>query len=55
LFVYALVNTIYIPCVATFAMLSKELGTRAAVGISAFTIGLAVLVGGVAHHALAIL
>ncbi len=26
LFVYALVNTIYIPCVATFAVLRKELG-----------------------------
>lgn len=55
LFVYALVNTIYIPCVATFAMLSKELGTRTAFGIAGFTIGLAVLVGGIAHYALAIL
>ncbi len=55
LFVYALVNTIYIPCIATFAVLRKELGTRPAFGIAAFTIMLAVLVGGVAHYALATL
>lgn len=49
LFVYALVNTLYIPCLATFAVLQKELGTRAAVGISAFTILLAVVIGGIAR------
>ena len=55
LFVYSLVNTIYIPCIATVAVLNKELGTRAALGISAFTIILAIVVGGIAHYALAIL
>lgn len=55
LFVYALVNTLYIPCLATFAVLQKELGTRAAIGIAVFTIVLAVVVGGVARYALAIL
>ena len=55
LFVYALVNTLYIPCLATFAVLSKELGRRTAVGIAAFTIVLAVVVGGVARYVLAIL
>ncbi len=54
LFVYALVNTIYIPCIATFAVLRKELGTRTALGIAAFTIALAVIVGGIAHYALAL-
>jgi ferrous iron transport protein B len=53
LFVYALVNTIYIPCLATFAVLSKELGTRTALGIAAFTVALAIVVGGVARYALA--
>ncbi len=52
LFVYALVNTIYIPCVATFAVLRQELGTRTAVGIGALTIALAVVIGGVARYAL---
>lgn len=55
IFVYALVNTLYIPCLATFAVLRKELGTRAAIGIATFTIVLAVVVGGVARYALAIL
>jgi ferrous iron transport protein B len=54
LFVYALVNTIYIPCIATFAVLRKELGTHTALGIAAFTIALAVIVGGIAHYALAL-
>jgi ferrous iron transport protein B len=46
LFVYALVNTIYIPCVATVAVLGKELGWRRAAGIMVFTIALALAVGG---------
>lgn len=54
LFVYSLVNTIYIPCIATVAVLNKELGTRAAIGISAFTIALAIVMGGIARYVLAI-
>lgn len=54
LFVYALVNTIYIPCIATIAVLGKELGWRRATLISAFTISLALLAGGIAQRALAL-
>ncbi len=50
LFVYALVNTIYIPCVATIAVLGRELGWRRAGGIMAFTITLAILIGGIAYR-----
>jgi ferrous iron transport protein B len=50
LFVYALVNTIYIPCVATIAVLGRELGWRRALGIMAFTITLAILIGGIAFR-----
>ncbi len=50
LFVYALVNTIYIPCVATIAVLGRELGWRRALGIMAFTIILAVIIGGIAFR-----
>ena len=46
LFVYALVNTIYIPCIATIAVLGRELGWRRAAAIVAFTITLALAVGG---------
>lgn len=50
LFVYALVNTIYIPCVATIAVLGRELGWKRAGGIMAFTISLAIILGGVAYR-----
>ncbi len=50
LFVYALVNTIYIPCVATIAVLGRELGWRRAVSIMVFTIALAILIGGIAFR-----
>ncbi len=50
LFVYALVNTIYIPCVATIAVLGRELGWKRAVGIMVFTIALAIFIGGIAYR-----
>ena len=53
--VYALVNTIYIPCVATIAILARELGWRRALLISTFTIALALLVGGAARGLLIML
>lgn len=49
LFVYALVNTIYIPCIATIAVLGRELGWKRAAAILTFTIALALLVGGAAR------
>jgi len=45
LFVFALVVAIYIPCVATFAVLKKELGWRKAFSIGLATITLAVITG----------
>ena len=48
LFVYALVNTIYIPCAATIAVLGRELGWRRAISIMVFTIALAIIIGGLA-------
>jgi ferrous iron transport protein B len=47
--VYALVNTLYVPCVATVAILGRELGWRRALLISGFTVVLALLVGGAAR------
>ncbi len=52
IFVYAVVNTIYIPCVATIAVLGRELGWHRATLVVAFTIGLALLVGGLAWRVL---
>ncbi|MHB1361259.1 MAG: ferrous iron transport protein B [Thermoleophilia bacterium] len=50
LFVFALVTAIYIPCVATIAALSREMGWARALMIMAFTVVLAVLVGGVVNQ-----
>jgi len=55
IFTYALVNTIYIPCAATMAILGKALGWRRAAAISAGTVALAVAAGGVAARVLALL
>ncbi len=52
IFTYTLVNTLYIPCVATVAVLAKELGWRRALMISAFTIVLALIAGGIARRLL---
>ena len=54
LFTYALVNTIYIPCIATIAVLSRTLGRQRAAVISLGTVALAVLLGGVTMRLLAL-
>lgn len=50
MYVFAVVTTIYIPCVATIAILKHELGTRDVIAISAFTIVLAVAVGALINY-----
>ncbi|MCP8307921.1 MAG: ferrous iron transport protein B [archaeon] len=52
LFIFALVVTIYIPCIATVSVLVKELGLKNAILISAFTIILALMIGGLANKIL---
>lgn len=50
IFVFALVVAIYVPCIATVAILRRELGWKDAIAISAGTFLLAVLVGGLFFH-----
>ena len=50
LVVYAVVCCLYIPCVATIAVLGRELGRWRAALISAGTVGTALLVGGVINQ-----
>ncbi len=52
IFVFCLVVTLYVPCLATFSVIARELNVRWAVGISIFTIVLALVVGGVAFRVL---
>lgn len=54
LFVYAVVTSVSIPCVATLAALRGELGGRAAAAISASTLGLAIGAGAVLARLLGI-
>jgi ferrous iron transport protein B len=49
---YALVNGLAGPCVATIAVLARELGWRRALGVAGLTIVLALAVGGLAHRLL---
>ncbi|MGD8543977.1 MAG: hypothetical protein PVG48_02535, partial [Candidatus Bathyarchaeota archaeon] len=50
IFVFALVVTIYIPCVATVAVLGKELDWKNALLLTVFTVVLAIVVGGIAYR-----
>ncbi|HEY5629131.1 MAG TPA: ferrous iron transporter B [Candidatus Limnocylindrales bacterium] len=54
LFVYAVVTSLSIPCIATLAALRGELGNRAAAGIAASTLGLALGTGAVLARVLGI-
>ena len=52
IFVFALVLTIYVPCLATVAVLGKELGWKNAVLIMVFTVALALVIGSLAYRLL---
>jgi ferrous iron transport protein B len=52
IFIFGLVTTLYIPCIAAISVLIKELSWKTAVLITLFTITLAVVVGGLANQAL---
>jgi ferrous iron transport protein B len=52
--VFATVTMLYIPCIATIAVLVKEFGYRRALGITLFEIFFATLVGGILARALAL-
>ncbi|HOW26974.1 MAG TPA: ferrous iron transport protein B [Elusimicrobiota bacterium] len=52
IFVFALVASLYVPCLAAVSALVKELGWKSAGMIAVFTIVVAVLVGGTANQVL---
>jgi ferrous iron transport protein B len=49
IFTFSLVCSIYIPCVATLAVLWRELGVRDSMAITGSTVALALLLGGLSH------
>ncbi len=52
MFVFAFVVMVYIPCIATIAVLVKEFGYKKALIITLVQIGLAISLGGVIFHTL---
>ncbi len=55
LFVFALVVTLYFPCVATMSVLGRELGWKSTAAVMAGDIGIALVIGAIAFRALAFL
>ncbi len=55
MFVFAFVVMIYIPCIATIAVLAKEFGNRNAAIITVSEIGLAVVLGGIIFRILTLI
>jgi ferrous iron transport protein B len=53
--VYATVIMLYIPCVATIAILVKQFGYKRALVITLFEIGFAIIVGGLVFRVLELL
>jgi ferrous iron transport protein B len=52
LYVLALVNMIYIPCLSTIAIIAKDYGWKTAIIISLSNFAVALLVGGIAYRLL---
>ncbi|MFA4967105.1 MAG: ferrous iron transport protein B [Candidatus Margulisiibacteriota bacterium] len=52
IFIFALVTTLYFPCLSAITVLIKELGWKTSIAIAAFTIILAIVVGGAANQIL---
>jgi len=50
--VFSLVTMIYIPCIATIAVLGREFGWRRALAVTALNIALAMMLGGIAFRLL---
>lgn len=49
IYVFALVNTLYIPCIATLAALMKEIGIKKTIYVTILTILTAILIGTIAR------
>ncbi|MCE5297810.1 MAG: ferrous iron transport protein B [Methanoregulaceae archaeon] len=45
IYIFAVVSVLFIPCIATIAVLRKEIGTKMALVISAYTLAIGLLVG----------
>ena len=49
LYTFAIVSTLFVPCISTIAVLRRELGTRVAALITAYTVVLGLGIGALIH------
>jgi len=49
LYVFALVSTLFVPCISTIAVLNRELGVKVAALITAYTVLLGLGIGALIH------
>jgi len=47
IYIFAVVSVLFVPCIATIAVLRKEIGTKMALVISAYTLAIGILVGAI--------
>jgi len=47
IYIFAVVSVLFVPCIATIAVLRKEIGTKMALVISLYTLALGILVGAI--------
>ena len=49
LYIFAIVSTLFVPCISTIAVLQRELGTRIAALITVYTVALGIGIGAAIH------
>jgi ferrous iron transport protein B len=49
IYTFAVISVLFVPCLSTIAVLSREVGYRTALAVSAYTVALGLLVGMAIH------
>ncbi len=49
LYIFAIVSTLFVPCISTIAILRREIGTRIAALITLYTVALGLVIGALVH------
>jgi len=49
LYTFAIVSTLFVPCISTIAVLRREIGTRIAAAITLYTVALGIAIGALVH------
>ena len=49
LYTFAIISTLFVPCVSTIAVLSRQMGSRVALAVTAYTVVLGLLIGAAIH------